>query len=375
MQTMKRIFFLALLPLGVLAQKAVVKKPAVRTNTIKTKKVIAKEIMPVKPADGYIVYGTVTGFPDGTVVGFYNEQTGMLDEQAKIIKGKFSFTGKVQQPELKQLFFGQSQPIQLFLDNSAIQINTDAANIGKTTISGSPTHKLFGDLQNQIGPLQQALANEDEVYDTATRKRLTTYLEDFIRQHTSSYVAPVALIILFNTAPEKEVLIEELYNSLEQNIRFTPYANYVAQQIQTSKRIPIGVELADFVQTDSTGKEVALTSFRGKYLLIDFWASWCRPCRQENPNVVAAYNKYSNKNFTILGVSFDQAKPAWINAIAQDGLNWNHVSDLKGWGNAVGAQFGIQSIPQNLLLDPHGKVIGKNLRGKDLIRKLNSVLN
>ncbi|MEP6675807.1 MAG: TlpA disulfide reductase family protein [Ferruginibacter sp.] len=375
---MKRLFFLIVfLPFAAFAQRTVVKKPGtnIKPGIPKTQVKVVKESIPVKPVDGYLVYGTVTGFADGTEVSFYNEQTGSLDEQAKIIKNKFSFSGKVQQPELKQLYFGQTQPIQLFLDNSAIEITMDASMPAKTTISGSPTHKLFGDLQNQIGPLQQALTNEGDVYDVATRNNLTTSLTNFIQQHPSSYVSPVALVILNNTAPEKEALIAQLYNSLDQNIRFTPYANYVAQQIQAAKRIPIGVELPNFTQTDSTGNPVALTSFRGKYLLVDFWASWCRPCRQENPNVVAAFNQYNSKNFTVLGVSFDQAKPAWINAIAQDGLNWNHVSDLKGWGNAVGAQFGIQSIPQNLLLDPQGKVIGKNLRGKDLLRKLNSLLN
>ena len=125
---------------------------------------------------------------------------------------------------------------------------------------------------------------------------------------------------------------------------------------------------------DTAGKKISITSLRGKYVLIDFWASWCRPCREENPNVVNAYKKYASKNFTVLGVSLDQAKPAWINAIKMDGLTWTHISDLKGWQNDVAGMFHITSIPQNLLIDPQGKIIAKNLRGEALDNKLESLL-
>ena len=132
--------------------------------------------------------------------------------------------------------------------------------------------------------------------------------------------------------------------------------------------------VSEFSQTDTAGKPVTITAFRGKYVLLDFWASWCRPCRQENPNVVAAFDKFKNKNFTIVGVSLDQNKKAWLDAIKMDGLNWNHVSDLKGWGNQVAAIFKVSSIPQNFLLDPEGRIIAKNLRGGALQGRLNALL-
>ncbi len=146
------------------------------------------------------------------------------------------------------------------------------------------------------------------------------------------------------------------------------------KKTQEPKSGDIGSVIQDFEQNDVEGKPVNIKSFRGKYVLIDFWASWCGPCRGENPNVLNAYKKYKNKNFTVLGISLDKSKEPWVEAINHDGLTWAHVSDLKGWSNTVAQQFGISSIPQNFLIDPNGVIIGKNLRGPDLDAKLESIL-
>ena len=144
------------------------------------------------------------------------------------------------------------------------------------------------------------------------------------------------------------------------------------EKIKIAKKTGIGRMAIDFTQNDTLDKPVALSSFRGKYVLLDFWASWCGPCRAENPNLVNTFNKYHDKGFQILSVSLDKpgAKERWLQAIHDDGLNWSHVSDLQFWGNAVARQYGIEAIPQNLLLDPKGKIIAKNLQGEELGKKL-----
>ena len=335
----------------------------------------AKTSTKVQPPkfDGYIITGEITGFADGTTVSFLNEQTGVPDQQGVISKGKFIIKGKMEQPAFKGLIFNNAQPlVPLFLDNSNIKITGNKDALDKLAITGSPSQDQFKIYTDAIKPYEQFLL-PDAAYDPAALNKIASISEDFVKKFPGSYVSPLALIRLYQ-ATQNGTKTEELYKLIPADIQFSALGNYVNQLITESKINPIGSVVSDFSQTDTAGTQINISAFRGKYVLVDFWASWCRPCRQENPNVVAAFSKYKNKNFTIIGVSLDQNKKNWLDAIKMDGLQWSHVSDLKGWSNQVAAIFKITSIPQNLLLDPEGRIIAKNLRGAVLESRLDALL-
>jgi peroxiredoxin len=370
---MKRIFLILFLFTGYIALPAL----SFAQGTQKAKQKNTTNANPGainKPVNTeFVINGTVTGFPDGTTVELLNGQTGATELTTVLTANKFSFKGKVERPEFKIILFTRQPPyITVFMDNSDIYITGDKATIDKAKVTGSESHTAFEKFNNSLEPYQSVFAEGGE-YDSAKTAIAMDIIRDFVHTHTASAITPLA-IVRFNQIADDILKTEELYNLLDTSIKASAMGQYIARLIADDKINGTGTVLPDFAQPDTSGVPVSLSSLRGNYVLVDFWASWCGPCRQENPNLVAAYNKYKSKKFTVLGVSLDKTKQAWIDAIQMDALTWTHISDLQGWSNSVAQQFQIFSIPQNYLIDPDGKVVGKNLRGAALERKLAKVL-
>jgi peroxiredoxin len=198
----------------------------------------------------------------------------------------------------------------------------------------------------------------------------------FIKAHPGYLVSAEALRDAVGYLPDDIRIYDKLFKGLSKDVQKSKEGISLKKTIDGFMAVRIGAEAPLFTSSDTAGRPVNLKDFRGKYVLLDFWASWCGPCREENPNVVKAYAQFRDKNFTVLGVSLDQENKhdAWVKAINDDGLRWNHVSDLKFWNSAVAKLYSIRSIPQNFLLDPNGKIVAANLRGEELFKKLQELI-
>lgn len=345
-------------------------------------------------------------------ISYYNSSTKVRFTDSAVLlqqpNGTVSFRFQLDEPLLAQLrvvpdrkgdtsrksrMVNARDVYSIYLEPGTITV---AANdsLSNSTVTGSPSHTEYLYLKKQLAAYDaansalyaqysEARKNKDKAASDRIEKSIDS-LDLVIKENVyRSYLqtrgknSPVGLYALSQYAGYAidPVKTEPLFLQLTKKIQVLPSAKILKERIDLAKKTEVGQYAIPFTQKDTAGVDVSLASFKGKYVLLDFWASWCGPCRVENPNVVAAFQKYKDKGFTVLGISLDQpgAKEKWLKAIYDDQLTWTHVSDLKFWNNEVAKQYGILAIPQNYLLDKDGKIIGKNLRGEELQETLKTI--
>jgi thiol-disulfide isomerase/thioredoxin len=297
-------------------------------------------------------------------------------------KGKAVFEGLVVAPCLSSLRLGEKNTSSFVLSNTAIEIIIDPVTGEISEIEGGYQQDMKEEYERLMNTgakekLYKALRSAERGTDTYSRltdslralstddKRIQT---KFIEEHPDAMMSPYALWSMYGSVGEEEAI--RLLNLIDTALSRQAQYVFVAKTIRAWERTPVGSEIPDLVQNDVNGNPVSLSDFRGKYLLIDFWASWCSPCRAANPGMVELYKEYNSKGIEFLGVSLDKDAEAWKKAINDDKLGWNHVSDLRYWDNEISRYFGINSIPATILVDPEGKIVARKLHGEELEARL-----
>jgi peroxiredoxin len=345
-----------------------------------------------KKTDGYSIDGTITGMDTGWVFLKKREEGKTITADSTQIKdGKFAFTGKI---DLPTLYYLKLQNVEgaypFFIENAAITMKVAADSIDKSVVSGSVAQDTYAafqkeenvysakmeELYGQYMDAKQAndtvaVKNIETIYDSV-QKAQSDFTKDYILKNGKSVVS--AYLAISNAYAYTLDDLKAINKAMDPSIANSDYVKKLAERETILASVQVGQPAPDFTMNDTLGNPVSLSSFKGQVVLVDFWASWCGPCRAENPNVVAAYKKFNSKGFTVFGVSLDDNKEKWMEAIAKDGLTWKHVSDLVGWSNAAAKQYGVMSIPASFLLDKEGKIVASNLRGEDLMKKLEEVL-
>lgn len=365
-----------------------------------------------KVADGeFLVTGTVKGMKNG--LAFLGKQSPMgmgveTIDTVKIVDGKFEMKGKITEPELHFIHIDKTTgKVPLIIEEGEIEVAIDKDSLTKSTLAGTYNNEEFQKFNQETTKIQKRIlpkvlefqktngmkAQEaQKAHDTVTlntlqkqfelvQKEYTDYMFGYPKTHPKSFISVLITQSMFNNRNFKIKDIEATYNSLDESLKNTKPGkeikeniDTVKKQAETKKALAMGNVAPDFKAKTPDGKLISLKESLGKVTLVDFWASWCQPCRMENPNVVKLYNEFHAKGLNIISVSLDDDATKWKDAIAKDKLTWTQISNLKGFEDPIAAQYGITQIPTTYLLDANGKIVDKDLRGDELKAKINELL-
>ena len=351
----------------------------------------------------YEVNAHVNELKDGDKIYLtYQVEGNQITDSSTIQNGRFSFRGNIQYPALASLYLNRNPYVvkmqkgevldymRFYLESSKITMeSTDS--LKKMIVTGSKSNIIYANLRHMLRSNEDEFTALRKEYDKLPKEKkvdssiLAGFILreqklldesykihlDFANKNINSYLSVISLAHASSQSGLTDA-VEKAYHRLPERLKNTPTAKTIPIILMSHTATEIGKNAPYFEQQNPVGKIIKLSDFKGKYLLIDFWASWCTPCRDENPNLVAAYRNYKMNGFEILGVSLDNSGQAdrWKKAILDDGLIWPQVSDLRGWDNQASKVYGVRSIPANYLIDPSGKIIAKDLRGELLNEKL-----
>jgi thiol-disulfide isomerase/thioredoxin len=334
----------------------------------------------------------------------YQEDGKKIIDSALQTNGLFVFKGKIDRPRYSTLVcdttnigisgmikkqHDKPDLLRMYIYPGQVVLKTSTRSIADATFVGKGINSDYFKLEQMLSSVDKESEKINKLMETAhepntsqSNKKLDSLSlvkkairRKFVIDNPDSFIALVALQDYAGISPDVAV-IEPMFNKLSVRLQNTPLGKEFRKFLSDQKDLKPGSLAPVFVQNDTLGNPVSLTSFRGRYVLIDFWASWCGPCRETNPELVKIYNEFKERNFTILGISLDGAdgKVTWLKAIKDDGLTWTQVSDLKHWENKVGKLYSIRKIPQSFLIDPKGVIIARDIETTELIEKLKEVL-
>ena len=305
---------------------------------------------------GYVIDGQVTDVQEGMMyLKKYVDKTFVEVDSAVIVDGKFRFEGVTPEALAHGLTTRKesNRPMVFFLDNDAMTVTMNESG-KELNIVGSEANDIF---------MRNAKITRSKGYN----------LDSLIAAHPASPVAAYFVVKDFAYKLDLEGM-KAVRAKFDASLNGSSYIQQIESMIARMEKVQVGSETPDFTLPDVDGNPVSLSSFRGKYVLVDFWAAWCPDCRKENPNIVAAWEKYKDKNFAVLGVSLDRTREQWLAAIEKDKLAWTQVSDLKYWNSEAAVLYCIRWIPMSFLIDPEGKIVAIGLEGEELHNKLEELL-